>query len=142
MGGGLVDTLASVFVLLGAGLVVIAAIGLVRMPDVLMRMHASTKAGTLGAGFVMLGTAIGFEDTGASARAIGALAFLLLTAPVAAHMIGRAAYRSGVRLSPRTWIDERRGRGAGALPETGPATGNDRPRPAGGVRSETGPAGG
>ena len=108
VGAGAADIAAAVLVLLGAAFCLVATIGLLRMPDVLMRMHASTKAGTLGAGLILIGTAIGFDSTWAAARAFGAMAFILLTAPVAAHMIGRAAYMSGIVLSPRTWIDERR----------------------------------
>lgn len=107
-GTGAAEITAAVLVLLGAAFCIVATIGLLRMPDVLMRMHASTKAGTLGAGLILIGTAIGFESTWATARAFGAMAFILLTAPVGAHVIGRAAYLSGITLSPRTWIDERR----------------------------------
>ncbi|MEM7527990.1 MAG: monovalent cation/H(+) antiporter subunit G [Pseudomonadota bacterium] len=106
------EIVASAILLIGAGFALIAGIGLLRMQDVFMRMHASTKAGTLGVGLIMLGAAIGFDDGWAAARSVGAFVFLLLTAPVAAHMIGRAAYLAGTPLSPRTVIDERRnGRG-------------------------------
>ena len=107
--GTLAEIIAASVLLLGAGFALIAAIGLLRMQDVFMRMHASTKAGTLGAGLIMLGAAIGFDSGWAAARALGAMIFLLLTAPVAAHMIGRAAYIARAPLSPRTVIDERRG---------------------------------
>ena len=105
---------AALLMIGGAVFWLIAAAGLLRLPDVLMRMHASTKAGALGAGMVLVASALSFADTGAAARALGALAFLLLTAPVAAHVIGRAAYRSGAPLSARTWLDERRGERARA----------------------------
>ncbi|MEM6355996.1 MAG: monovalent cation/H(+) antiporter subunit G [Pseudomonadota bacterium] len=106
------EIVASVVLLLGASFALIAGIGLLRMQDVFMRMHASTKAGTLGVGLIMVGAAIGFNDGWAAARALGAFVFVLLTAPVAAHMIGRAAYLARTPLSPRTVIDERRN-GAG-----------------------------
>ncbi|MEM7496464.1 MAG: monovalent cation/H(+) antiporter subunit G [Pseudomonadota bacterium] len=102
------EILASAILLIGAAFALVAGIGLVRMQDVFMRMHASTKAGTLGVGLIMLGTSIGFDDGWAAARAFGAFVFVLLTAPVAAHMIGRAAYLARTPLSPRTMIDERR----------------------------------
>lgn len=101
------DVIAAALILLGAGFALIAGIGLLRMQDVFMRMHASTKAGTLGVGLIMLGAALGFDDGWAAARAIGAFVFLLLTAPVAAHVIGRVAYLARTPLSPRTVIDER-----------------------------------
>ncbi|MEM6679343.1 MAG: monovalent cation/H(+) antiporter subunit G [Pseudomonadota bacterium] len=103
------EVVAAIAVLTGSAFAVIAAIGLLRMPDVFMRMHASTKAGTLGVGLIMIGAAIGFDEGWAVVRALGAFVFLLLTAPVAAHMIGRAAYRARAPLSPRTVVDERRG---------------------------------
>jgi multicomponent Na+:H+ antiporter subunit G len=84
----------------------IAAMGMLRLPDMITRMHASTKAGTLGAGLIMVAVAIHFMEVGITLRAAAAILFLLLTAPVAAHVIGRAAYRSGIALWERTWVDE------------------------------------
>ncbi|MEO1531329.1 MAG: monovalent cation/H(+) antiporter subunit G [Pseudomonadota bacterium] len=99
------EIVASAILVGGALFALIAGIGLLRMQDVFMRMHASTKAGTLGVGLIMVGAAIGFDDGWAGARAFGAFVFLLLTAPVAAHMIGRAAYLARTPLSPRTVVD-------------------------------------
>lgn len=101
------EMILSALVLLGGAFCLIAAIGLLRFDDVFMRLHASTKAGTLGVGLIMVAAAINFQATDAVARALGALIFLLLTAPVAGHMIARAAYASGATLSPRTVVDER-----------------------------------
>ena len=83
----------------------VAGLGILRLPDVLIRMHATTKAGTLASGLVMLGVAAGFGDAPTVARAVAVVIFLLLTAPVGAHMIGRAAFRSGVPLWPPTRVD-------------------------------------
>ena len=63
-----------------------------------MRMHASTKAGTLGSGLILAAVAVYFADTATISRAVATILFLLMTAPVAAHMIGRAAFRSGITL--------------------------------------------
>lgn len=84
----------------------IASVGVVRLPDLLMRMHATTKAGTLGAGLILLAVAFAFTDTAVSARVLTIVVFILLTAPVAAHIIGRAAYYVGVDLWKGTIIDE------------------------------------
>ncbi len=84
----------------------VAAVGMLRLPDMIMRMHASTKAGTLGAGLILAAVAIHFMEIGITLRAAAAILFLLLTAPVAAHVIGRAAYRCGIRLWERTGVDE------------------------------------
>ncbi len=87
------DILAGICVLLGGVFAVISGLGLVRMQDVLMRMHASTKAGTLGSALAMAGAALHFWDSGVTVRSIATVVFLMLTAPIAAHMIGRAAFR-------------------------------------------------
>jgi multicomponent Na+:H+ antiporter subunit G len=100
----MLEILLSVLVLLGGAFCFIAGLGVLRLPDVLIRMHASTKAGTLASGLVMLALAVGLGDIDTVARAIAIVVFLLLTAPVAAHMIGRAAFRSGVPLW-RTTVD-------------------------------------
>lgn len=93
----------------GAFFMLVAAIGLVRMPDLLMRMHAATKAGTLGAGLLLLAVAVHFGTTGVTIRAVATIFFLLFTAPVAAHVIGRAAYFSGwLELWHATGVDELR----------------------------------
>lgn len=96
-------------ILAGALFMLLAAVGVARMPDVFMRMHSSTKSATLGAGCIMLGAALFFNDFAIAVRALAIVAFLFATAPVAAHMIGRAAYLSGVSLWEGTLGDEMRG---------------------------------
>lgn len=99
--------LTTVLLVGGTFFMLVAAIGLLRMPDLLMRMHAATKAGTLGAGLLLLAVAVGFGEVGVTVRALATIAFLFLTAPVAGHVIGRAAYYAGgVRLDERTCMDE------------------------------------
>ncbi len=100
------DYLTAALVLAGGMFGFIAAVGMLRLPDMITRMHASTKAGTLGAGLIMVAVAIHFMEIGITLRAAAAILFLLLTAPVAAHVIGRAAYRGGIKLWERTWVDE------------------------------------
>ncbi len=100
------EILTSILVVAGGFFAFAAALGVLRLPDVLIRMHASTKAGTLGCGLILLAAATHFGETAIVARALAAILFLLLTAPVAAHMIGRAAYRTGVPLWKGTVIDE------------------------------------
>ena len=92
-------------VLLGGFFAFVAGLGVLRLPDVLIRMHATTKAGTLASGLIMVAVAAGFGDAPTVARAVAVVVFLLLTAPVGAHMIGRAAFRSGVPLWPPTVVD-------------------------------------
>jgi multicomponent Na+:H+ antiporter subunit G len=83
---------------IGALFAVIAAVGILRMPDFYMRISATTKASTLGATFILAATAMYFDDAGVTGKIIAIIAFVILTTPVAAHMIGRAAHRSGVPL--------------------------------------------
>jgi multicomponent Na+:H+ antiporter subunit G len=103
-----VNLLIVILLLLGGGLAFISALGVLRLPDTLIRMHAATKAGTLGAGFILAAVGLYFHETATTLRAAMVIVFLLLTAPVAAHLIGRAAYRTGIRLWQGTWVDQLR----------------------------------
>ena len=87
----MIEAIAGVLILLGAAFTFIAALGLVRLPDIFTRMHASTKAGVLGSSLILIAGGILFADGAVWARVIAAIFFLLLTAPIAAHMIGRAS---------------------------------------------------
>jgi multicomponent Na+:H+ antiporter subunit G len=91
----------------GAFFVASAVLGALRFPDVFTRMHAITKAGTLGVGLFMAATAVHFgSDISLVTRAVGVLLFTFLTAPASAQMIGRAAYLVGVPRAPETAVDE------------------------------------
>lgn len=126
------DILSGILLLAGAFFVLIAAIGLIRLPDLLMRMHATTKAGTLGAGLILSAVAVTYAQVQIIAMVIATIIFIILTAPVAAHMIGRAAYYVGIDMWPGTVVDElgeayKKGE-AGSDPETeaDQATPNDQ----------------
>jgi multicomponent Na+:H+ antiporter subunit G len=98
--------LSNICFLLGASFILIAAIGLLRMPDLLMRMHAATKAGTLGAGLILVGVCIHFQQWQVTTEATLTILFIFITAPVASHLLARAAYFRGLRLAKITSIDE------------------------------------
>ncbi len=98
--------IAATLLLVGTLFCLVAAVGMLRLPDTLIRMHAATKAGTLGAGFILAAQAVATGELGTTLKVIAVISFLLLTAPVAAHLIGRAAYHRGIRLYDGTWIDE------------------------------------
>ena len=100
------DAIVSILIVLGGGFAAVAGLGLLRLPDVLIRMHASTKAGTLGVGLIVLGVSVNFASSLVLAKAVLIIAFLFLTAPVGAHLIARAAYRRGIRLWDRTLMDD------------------------------------
>ncbi len=99
--------LSSGFFIAGAILALLASIGLLRMPDVLTRMQASTKASTLGLGCLLLGLAIRNPELSFIIRAASIAAFMLLTTAVGAHVIARAAARGGAPLWEGTVVDER-----------------------------------
>lgn len=90
----------------GTAFMLIAALGLLRLPDLYTRMHAVTKAGTLGIGLVLVAAAVAFGEVSVATRALVALLFVLLTAPVSAHMIGRAGYLGNVPLWDGTAFDD------------------------------------
>jgi multicomponent Na+:H+ antiporter subunit G len=85
---------------------VLAAIGLLKFPDLPIRMHATTKSGVFATCLIMIAVALYFRQTDITARVIAIITFILITAPVAAHAIGRAAYFAGVPLWPGTIKDE------------------------------------
>ncbi|MEM9915432.1 MAG: monovalent cation/H(+) antiporter subunit G [Planctomycetota bacterium] len=87
---------------LGCLLVLLASVGLLRMPDAYTRMQAASKASKLGAALVLAGGAMGLGDPPAIVRTVVAVVFLALTMPVAAHLLGRAAARTGVPFSDET----------------------------------------
>ena len=101
------EWLSSGLFIAGATLALLASVGVLRMPDVLTRMQASTKASTLGLGCLLLGLAIRNPELSFVIRA-GILApFMLLTTAVGAHVIARAAARGGAPLWEGTVVDER-----------------------------------
>jgi len=100
------DVLAGGLMVTGAALAVVAGIGLHRFPDVFARMHAATKPATLGLALVLVGAALRAEDVGDTAKLLVVVALQFVTAPVGAHLVGRAAYRSGTELAPGTIVDE------------------------------------
>ncbi len=107
-------TLAGLLLTAGGILMLLGAVGLLRMPDLYLRMAATSKASTLGAAFVLLGAAAHFGSQEAAGRAVVIVAFLFLTAPTAAHAIARAAFRRGTRCSPGTIVAVREERSGGA----------------------------
>jgi multicomponent Na+:H+ antiporter subunit G len=104
------EIVMTALLIVGGAFLLLAAVGIVRMPDLYSRIQAATKAATLGVGCIILALAIHFEDLGITVRALLVIAFLFITQPVAAHMIGRAAYFVGVPLWEHTIMDELRGR--------------------------------
>ena len=95
--------------LAGCSLLLLAAVGIVRMPDLFTRMQTATKGATLGISCVLIAVALSMADLGLAIRALLTVIFFFLTAPVAAHMIARAAYFTNVPLWKGTIADELKG---------------------------------
>lgn len=85
----------ALLLLVGAGFGLIGALGVLRFPDVFTRMHAASKAGTLGSGFCLLAVAVHDSSFDVTTRAIAGVVFFILTAPVSAHLLARAAILAG-----------------------------------------------
>ena len=102
------DVATGILWIVGSSFAFLAALGVLRMPDVYTRMQASTKASTLGLGCLLFGAALQFADLASLIRLASIGAFTLLTTPVAAHVIARASFRADVPLCTATVVDERR----------------------------------
>lgn len=102
------ELVACLLLLIGVGFTLIGSIGLVRLPDFYTRMHAPTKAGTLGVSAILAAAALTLPG-GALAVGLKAglvIVLLFITAPIAAHMLARAARGAGIRPGPETYVDE------------------------------------
>jgi len=86
-----------VLCVVGAFFVLVAAIGVLRLQDLYMRMHAASKAGTLGSGVLLIAIAVFSRESDVVLRALAGVVFFLLTAPISAHLLARAAYAVGYR---------------------------------------------
>lgn len=88
-----VEVLVSLLLLIGSGFALVGSIGLARLPDFYMRLHGPTKATTLGVGGMVVGSMIFFSyhQDGLSLHELLIALFLLITAPVSAHIVAKAA---------------------------------------------------
>ncbi len=100
------DLLVMGLLLIGALFTLVASLGLLRMPDLYMRMSASAKANTLGISLMLGAAEIYFPGASTKGIILATIAFIFLTNPVGAQMIARAAYLSGVPMWRGTLVDE------------------------------------
>lgn len=91
---GILNLLGAIFLLLGGVLSLAAGVGLLRFPDALSRLHAATKPQVLGLVFIVVALAISSRSLTVLFALVPVVLFQMLTAPIAAHMIGRAGYRT------------------------------------------------
>ncbi|TYP92937.1 multisubunit sodium/proton antiporter MrpG subunit [Sphingobacterium allocomposti] len=102
----MIDIILAILSTVGALSILFASIGILRMPDFYLRLSVTVKASTLGVGLLLICAAIMFPDVSVTTKAIAIIFFLIITAPIAAHMIGRAAYFTGTPLWKDTVIDQ------------------------------------
>lgn len=95
---------------LGALFILLAAVGLVRMPDLYLRISVTTKAATLGIGMLLACAALYFNDLAVTSRVLAIILFMLLTAPVGAHLLGRASYFVNVPMWKKSVMDDLKGK--------------------------------
>lgn len=99
------DILGLIFIIVGLAFDFFGCLGLVRLPDVYNRLQAATKCVTMGTCSILFGTFLIVGFTAAGIKALLCIIFLILTAPVAAHAIARAAHRSGITLWSGSVVD-------------------------------------
>lgn len=97
---------AAVLMTAGSLLSALAVLGILRFPDVYTRLHAASKAGPLGAGLILLAVGFASADLAIGIRCVLGFLFLVLTSPVSAHLLARAALRTGVPPDSATSIVE------------------------------------
>lgn len=90
------EVIAILFLVGGAFFFFVGTTGLIRMPDVFCRMHATTKCDTLGAGLILVGLMIFYGFSMISLKLLLILIFIWLTNPTAAHIIAKAEYKNGM----------------------------------------------
>ncbi|MGP7816299.1 monovalent cation/H(+) antiporter subunit G [Niallia sp. 01092] len=104
----IINIIIGFLILSGALLNLIAAVGVIKLPDVYTRNHAASKSATLGVMCILLGTCLYFLQTEGvfHSSLILAIAFIFLTSPVAGHLIIRAAYHTNVPMADHTIRDD------------------------------------
>lgn len=104
----LVDLLIILLISTGVLFSAVTALGLIRLPDVYTRTHAASKSSTLGVLSILLGTFVHFwfNEGIFNTQMVIAIAFLFITQPVAGHLIGRAAYMTGIKVAEETVRDD------------------------------------
>jgi multicomponent Na+:H+ antiporter subunit G len=105
----MIEWIIAILATFGAIFILLAAVGLLRMPDLYLRISVTTKAATLGVGLVLIAAAVYFNELAVTSRVLAIILFVMLTAPVGAHLIGRAAYFIGIPLWKKSVLDQLKG---------------------------------
>ena len=116
-----VDVLSAVLLVAGSALALIAAIGLFRMPDAYSRIHVATKPATLAVVFTVGAAVLRVPGLAPTTKLLLAVLLQFWTAPVASHMLGRAAHAAGLRPA-EPWVVDDLQAAEEAAGEVGPVT--------------------
>lgn len=103
------EVIVSFLALTGSFFIFVAALGMLTMPDLYLRISASTKAVTLGVGTLLLAVAVHFLEVQVFTECLAAILFLFLTTPIAAHIITRVSYMLGIKMWKHSRYDDLKG---------------------------------
>ncbi|MFD1708667.1 monovalent cation/H(+) antiporter subunit G [Siminovitchia sediminis] len=105
---GATEIIIVIFILVGVFFSLVASIGVIRLPDVYTRNHAASKSTTLGVMSTLTGTLLFFyfHEGVINLQILLGIIFIFITAPVGGHVISRAAYNTGVKLSENSVRDD------------------------------------
>lgn len=101
-----IEVLAILCIAAGAFFMFVASVGVLRLSDFYSRIHAPTKAATLGLFFLLIAVVLTLQEAVVVTKALLAILFIAATAPVGAHILSRAGYRNDVPRDPATELDE------------------------------------
>lgn len=102
----IVDILIVFFLVLGTAFIILATIGLIRFPDIYMRISAITKSTTIGVAGILIAVALYFWQLDVTGRIVATIIFLFSTAPIASQMIARASYFIGLSMWIKSKTDQ------------------------------------
>ena len=100
------EIIVSFLLIAGTMIMVLSSIGLIRFGDVFLRMHAATKAGTLGISLIMIGVALFFSDPLITIKLFTLMGIYFFTSPIGSQVLAHSAHISQVEMVKETWIDE------------------------------------
>ena len=100
------EWIAAILLILGAFFMLVAGIGVLRLSDVFLRMHAATKAPSLGVFLMVIGLMFYFQNFWLGIEGLLIMVFIFMTAPIGAHALSRAAHLMGIQKSKRMQIDQ------------------------------------
>jgi multicomponent Na+:H+ antiporter subunit G len=105
----MIEAIIMILTGIGALAILLASVGILRMPDLYLRLSVTTKAATLGVGLILVSAALQFQNVGVTSRVIAIIFFITVTAPISAQLIARSSYLVKVNMWKHTITDELEG---------------------------------